>query len=415
LTFAIGETATTLTDKATSNVDTSKSGTATVTVNSMAATVNTVTVSPPTPTVPRGGTQTFTATVTGTDSPVQTVTWSIVESVVTGTTIGNTNGVLTIAAGETAATLTIRATSTVDNTKFGTTTVTVSDPPVSGPTVSSVTVSPPTPTVAKGETQTFIATVTGTGNPAQTVLWSIEGADVTGTTIDSMDGVLTIAAGETAASLTVRATSTVDTTKSGTATVIVSGPTVSSVTVNPPTSTVAQGATQPFIATVTGTGNPAQTVTWTVEGAAVSGTTIGSNGVLTIAAGETAATLTVRATSTVDTGKSGTATVIVSAPPDNPTALVSVSFTGPEDETITLTGVENTLSAAANTPITVSVTGTYTAYRWALDGEEIWGETGMSLTRYAGSLEVKRHTLTVFVTTSAGIEYAKRVTFTVTN
>jgi hypothetical protein len=135
---------------------------------------------------------------------------------------------------------------------------------------------------------------------------------------------------------------------------------------------------------------------------------------LTIDPEETALSLIVRATSTVDTAKSGMATVTVSAPPDKPKAQVTVSFTGPANETITLTGVENTLSVAANTPITVSVTGAYTAYRWALDGEEIWEATGMTLTGYAGSLGAKRHTLTVFVTTSAGIEYAKRVTFTVT-
>ena len=45
------------------------------------------------------------------------------------------------------------------------------------------------------------------------------------------------------------------------------------------------------------------------------GTTVDTNGVLTVAAGETATTLTVRATSTVDTSKSGTATVTVTPSP----------------------------------------------------------------------------------------------------
>jgi uncharacterized protein YjdB len=86
------------------------------------------------------------------------------------------------------------------------------------PTVTGVTVSPATASVAKGGTQTFSATVAGTGSPAQTVTWSVSGG--TGTTI-SAGGILSVAAGESATTLTVTATSTVDTTKSGTATVTV--------------------------------------------------------------------------------------------------------------------------------------------------------------------------------------------------
>jgi predicted phage tail protein len=106
----------------------------------------------------------------------------------------------------------------------------------------------------------------------------------------------------------------------------------------------------------------------------------------------------------------------VSATPREPTAQVTVSFTGPADKTITLTGVGGTLSQAANTAltVTVTVTGAYSVYRWALDGSIISGETGNFLTGYAGSLEVKRHTLTVYVKKGV-VEYAKRVTFTVTN
>jgi hypothetical protein len=74
-----------------------------------------------------------------------------------------------------------------------------------------------------------------------------------------------------------------------------------------------------------GTGNLAQTVTWSVEGGG-SGTGITSGGVLTAGAGETASSLTVRATSTVDTGKSGTAAVTV--PPQG----AGVTLIYPEDE-----------------------------------------------------------------------------------
>ena len=83
-----------------------------------------------------------------------------------------------------------------------------------------------------------------------------------------------------------------------------------SVTVNPSTVTVQKGTSYTFSATVNGTNSPSQAVVWTVEGG-IAGTTITQNGALTIGATETASTLTVRATSTIDTTKSGTATVTV--------------------------------------------------------------------------------------------------------
>jgi len=92
-----------------------------------------------------------------------------------------------------------------------------------------------------------------------------------------------------------------------------STPTVTGVTVNPVAVTVAKGATQTFTAVVTGTNNPAQTVTWSiVQTNKNSGTTINSSGLLTVAAAETLSSLTVKAASTADTGKSGTAAVTIS-------------------------------------------------------------------------------------------------------
>ncbi len=86
-------------------------------------TVTSISVSPESVAVQKGNTQTFTATVNGTNSPSQTVTWSVGSSN-PGTSI-DSSGLLTVAFGETASTLTVTATSTVDNTKSGTATVTV--------------------------------------------------------------------------------------------------------------------------------------------------------------------------------------------------------------------------------------------------------------------------------------------------
>jgi hypothetical protein len=183
-----------------------------------AATVTGVTVSPSTASVAKGGTQAFTATVFGTNSPAQTVTWSV--SGGAGTTI-SAGGILTVAAGENAAILTVRAISAVDATKSGAAAVTVTAGAATVTAVTAVTVSPDTASVVKGATATFTATVTGFNSPAQTVTWTVSGGGA-GTTI-SAGGILSVAAGESAATLTVRATSAVDTAKSGTATVTVTG------------------------------------------------------------------------------------------------------------------------------------------------------------------------------------------------
>jgi len=89
------------------------------------STVTSVTISPATASVAKGSTKDFTATVTGTDKPKQTVTWSIVETNKNSGTTINTSGKLTVAAAETLSKLTVKATSTEDKTKSGTATVTV--------------------------------------------------------------------------------------------------------------------------------------------------------------------------------------------------------------------------------------------------------------------------------------------------
>jgi hypothetical protein len=85
--------------------------------------------------------------------------------------------------------------------------------------------------------------------------------------------------------------------------------TVTSVEVAPATATVQKGATQQFTATVTATGGASEAVTWTVS--STTGSAINETGLLTVASGETATSLTVTATSVFDGTKKGTATVTV--------------------------------------------------------------------------------------------------------
>jgi len=104
--------------------------------------------------------------------------------------------------------------------------------------------------------------------------------------------------------------------------------TITSVTVSPVAIEVQKGGTQQFAATVNGTNNPAQTVTWKVTGSSNAGTSISSSGLLTVAANETAATLTITATSTADTTKSGNATVTVTTMPPAPVYGISLNTSG---------------------------------------------------------------------------------------
>ena len=188
------------------------------------------------------------------------------------------------------------------------------------PDINNVTVTPNTATVEVGETLKFNATVTGTVDYYnKSVVWTVSDSSNAGTFISS-NGVLTVAADETATTLTVTATANGDKTKSATATVTVTQPaTITGVTVEPDTATVEAGKTQKFTATVSGTGNYDKSVTWSVSGNNNAGTTISETGLLTVAADETPAALTVTATAVVDDTKYATATVTVKQPdPDEP-------------------------------------------------------------------------------------------------
>ena len=265
------------------------------------STVTSVTVSPPEPTVQVGTEFPFSASVSVTGNPPRDVTWTVTGGGSGGTSIGATTGLLTVAADETATTLTVRAASTHDTTVYGTTTVTVSQTEVLPPE----NINPPT-----GLTAAVGQMLSDVGLP---VYWSW---------VD--ENALLGAAGRWGhfayysrpGYLPIRIWLTVDVTAPVT--------TVTEVTVSPNPATVNRGGTKTFTATVDGTNNPPQEVIWTVEGGST-GTSIDyTTGVLTVAADETAASLTVGARSTFNAFVSGTAAVTVTVLP--PTVIgVTVS------------------------------------------------------------------------------------------
>ena len=180
------------------------------------ATVTGVTVDPATITLDRGVSQKFTATVTGEGDPTQAVTWTLSGNQSSKTTI-KADGTLKISVEETAETLTVTATSKLDETKSATATVTVTDKVVE-PNIT-VTVAPETleVTADPGQKGQFTAIVEGAED--QTVVWTISGNTDENTLIEN--GQLFLGTDETASEMTVTATSVENPDCSGTAKVII--------------------------------------------------------------------------------------------------------------------------------------------------------------------------------------------------
>ncbi|MCL1815173.1 MAG: Ig-like domain-containing protein [Treponema sp.] len=324
LTIAASETLTTLYVIAASIVDPSRSRSVPVAV--VIPVVTGVGISPSNQSVTSGRTLQFYASVTGTNIPDNAVTWRVSSNaagtgaVTSGTGI-NANGVLTVAANETMTTLYVIAASVEDPSKSGSVLVNVIIP-----TITGVAVSPANRSVTRGGTLQFNASVTGSNNPSNAVTWKVSsnasgtGGVTRGTGIDA-NGLLTVAASETMTTLFIIAVSATDPSKSGSVLVNVIVPIVTGVAVSPSTQSITRGGTLQFRASVTGSNNPDSTVRWRVSsnasgaGGVASGTTINNNGILTVGANETAATLYVIATSVADSTKSGNAAVTVTIPP----------------------------------------------------------------------------------------------------
>jgi alpha-L-arabinofuranosidase len=163
------------------------------------------------------------------------------------------------------------------------------------PSVSQVKISCPGGTLAAGGSGSCTSTVTGTGNYSQAVTWTASAGSITPA------GVLTAPA--TGTSVTVKATSVQDSTKSATATIpLTQVATISSLKVSCPVSTLPFGKSVTCTATAVGTGNPSSAVTWSASAGSVT-----PAGVVTAPLSGTS--ITVTATSTQDPGKSGSVTI----------------------------------------------------------------------------------------------------------
>ncbi len=163
----------------------------------------------------------LTATVSPSGATNKTIVWVIKDAGKTGASITGTNVLTATSTGSATVTATIAngATETMPFTKDFTISVRATG---EIPVVTGVTVTPSTANVAKDRTHTFAATVAGTKleETDYAVNWTVTGGTKTETVIDT-DGTLTIAEDETAVNLTVKATSILDKSKSGTASITV--------------------------------------------------------------------------------------------------------------------------------------------------------------------------------------------------
>jgi hypothetical protein len=288
-------------------------------------------VSPTSTSLTIGQQKQFTASVSGTSNTG--VTWSS-----TGGSVSST-GLYT--APSSAGTYTVTATSVADSTKSASATVSVT-----APVIVSVSVSPTSASLQTGAQQLFSASVSGTSNTG--VTWSSTGGSVSST------GLYT--APSSAGTYTVTATSVADSTKSASATVIVSQPVA--ISISPTSSSLVSGAQQLFTAYITGTSNTA--VTWSASGGTVS-----SAGLYT--APSLAGAYTVTAKSVADSTKSASASVSVSNPTPVSVSISPTTVSMPAGWQQTFTA---TVSGTSNTAVTwmvtsgtgtISSTGLYTA------------------------------------------------------
>ena len=250
--------------------------------------------------------QQFTATVEVVDEAPDDVYWTI-ENANSTSTISE-DGLLTIAEDEPNTSLTIRATSQFDESKYADATVSVI---ALEPSITSVSIEPESISMAVGGQVQFTATVLAVDFAPETVTWSIEtsGTEPIQSTIDN-NGLLTIHAEESINTLIVKATSTFDDTKYDTSTVNVLHPAITSVSVIPSEVTIEAGFTQNFTAEVIAVDQAPETVIWNIVTPNTS-SSIDSSGILSVDIDEVNTALVVRATSTFDSSKYGEATIIV--------------------------------------------------------------------------------------------------------
>ncbi|MEO6243945.1 MAG: DUF1800 family protein [Opitutaceae bacterium] len=251
-----------------------------------------------------------------------------------------------------ANSIAVRATSTAYPGKSNAATLTITQPPVQLWSISPKTVPPGPFTISLNGANFHAGSVVNFGDvPLTTTLVSATGLKASGTALHAQAG--------TSVPIMVVNTGLGGTTSSPVMLSVSAAP-MTSVAISPATARVAVGATQNFVATVTGAAETA--VTWSVNGMAGGNATVGTvspSGLFTAPASLPPApsTVTIQATSMSSPSAVGLATVTVLPPPPPP----SVS--------VTITPSSVALTNGATQQFNASVTGSANvAVSWSVNG-----------------------------------------------
>ncbi len=270
------------------------------------------------PTLDEGTTATLTATVTGTGTFNNGVTWSIASG--GGTLSSTSTNPVTYTAPQVGAdtNVVVKATSVGDPTKYADIPMIVKNvvvvPPVS---ITSVSVAPATGQVDEGSNILLTATVAGTGAFNQNVTWTVMsgGGTLSSPTSNPVTYVAPQVAADTPA--VIRAVAVGDTTKFASSTITVKNvttpSTITSVTATATPSSIESSQTSAISATVNGTGPFNTSVTWTiVSGGGTLASSTSNATTYTAPVVTTSTNIVLKATANGDATKSTTITIIVS-------------------------------------------------------------------------------------------------------
>jgi hypothetical protein len=252
------------------------------------------------------------ATVGGTNNANTAVTWTASAGTIDG------SGMFTAPVVVPPTTVTITATSVQDSSKLGTASVSVT----AAGTISNITVNCSPGGIKTGEQSQCTATVNGTGTVSQDVTWkAVVGLNTDCGGCMSSTGVVSGPKVDGRATLRITATSVQDPSKTGFYTLWVLSPgTVTGVSVSCTKTTISPGQDSLCTATVSGTGDYSNSVTWNSfpMGVYPSGVFVALSNL------QTPTTATIIANSAQDNSVMGQATIniVAGATPNNVSPVV---------------------------------------------------------------------------------------------
>ena len=308
-----------------------------------------ISIQPSSQTVMAGQNATFLVTATGKPDP--SYQWHKDGTPITGATSASYSTPAT-SSSDSGSQYTVVVSNAGGSVTSNVATLTVNVNPV------SITITPDNTTVMLGRTQQFVGNVSGASNTS--VTWSVSGTGCTGTACGtiSLNGLYIPAASlPSPATVTVKATSVADPTRSASASVTIVAAVAVILSINPTSAVVPTAGTQSITAGVTGTSNTA--VAWALSGPGCTGSSCGalaSSALTAVYAAPSVApsppSVSVVATSVADPTKSASATLTIV-----PNILIDVV---PANVSVTAGATEQfsaAVSGTSNTAVTWIVTG----------------------------------------------------------